>query len=152
MPNYEFVDVEPVSVVSLSATCAHDRLGPTISQLFAELFEQYAEAELMGPPMVIYVDWRDRDCDIETALPVDPSTASGTTVIDGRTALRTTHIGPYEQLPEAWMGVWKYVADNGVDADVRCWDSYVVGPSQQPDPQQWVTELYVPLKKHGAGR
>lgn len=152
MASYDFVDVEPVSIVQLAATCTHDRLGPTISDLFAQLWETHGEAELMGPPMVVYVDWRERDCDIEAALPVDPSTTEGAVSKEGCTAVRTTHVGPYETLPEAWLGMWKFIADNGVDADVRCWDSYVVGPGQEPNADKWVTELFVPLKKHGAGR
>lgn len=152
MPDYGYVDVEPVTAIMMTATCTHDQLGPTIARLFGELSQANPEAELVGPPMIYYRDWRPSDCDIEAALPVAEGTMprSGTTLktYPACTALISTHTGPYEGLPDAWMGMWRYVEQNGVEVDMPCWDVYVNDPGVEPDPAKWTTELYIPLKKH----
>lgn len=152
MAGYEYIDVEAVTAIVMTATCAHDQLGPTIGNLFADLSSANPEAELVGAPMVVYTDWRVDSCDIEVALPVEPGTTprSGTILktYPACTALMTTYVGPYEGLPEAWMGIWRYVEANGVDAGMPCWDSYVIGPNEEPDASKWTTELYIPLAKH----
>lgn len=153
MSEFEYVDVDPVTAILMTATVSHNELGATIGRLFGELGAANPEAEMVGPPMVVYTAWRPNDCDIEVALPVEQGTSprSGTILktYPSCTALRTTYTGSYEGLSDAWMGLWKYVEDNGVQAGMPCWDSYIVGPTTEQNPSNWVTELYVPLEKIG---
>ena len=100
--------------------------------------------------MVVYTGWRDADCDIEAAFPVDPKTVPGPgselMAYPACTAVFTTYEGPYTGLPQAWMDLWKYVADNNVDVKGPPWDTYVKPPVDEAHPETAVTELFIPLR------
>lgn len=151
MASFDYIDVEPITGLVRSASCLHQELGPTISRLFSELSAANPEAVIVSAPCVYYTGWHESTCEFEAVFPVDPSTVpgEGSSLKDypSRTALMTVHTGPYEGLQAAWMQMWQYVEANGVQADMPCWDCYVLGPDQDQNPENWVTELYIPLKK-----
>ena len=149
MAEYDYVEVAATTVLTRHGSCAHTDLGPTIGRLMGEAIQQNSESELVAPPMVVYLAWRETDCDIEVALPVDASTIAGPgnelKTYPACTAIHGTHNGAYEGLPDAWMGIWKYVVDNNVQVGEFIWDSYAVGPESDPNPANWVTDIYIAL-------
>ena len=151
MASYDFVDFDPQPALTRRATCSHKELGPVITRLFSEAMAANSETELVAPPMVTYLDWRPADCDIEIGLPVDASTepgaGSGMTIYPACTAVHVTHTGPYEGLMQAWADFWNEVLADNVEVGGSPWDSYAVGPDQEPNPANWVTDLYIPMSK-----
>ncbi len=55
------------------------------------------------------------------------------------------HAGWYEQLPETYAAIEKWVAANGMRTAAAPWESYVTDPAQHPDPADWRTEVYWPI-------
>ncbi len=55
------------------------------------------------------------------------------------------HAGPYEQLPETYAAIEKWMESNGISAAGAPWESYVTDPGQYPDPKDWRTEVYWPI-------
>jgi AraC family transcriptional regulator len=55
------------------------------------------------------------------------------------------HGGPYEQLPETYAAIEKWMEANGAQVGGAPWESYVTDPAQHPDPADWRTEVYWPL-------
>ncbi len=55
--------------------------------------------------------------------------------------------GSYEQLPEACAAVGKWMDDNGYELDGPMFTVYHVNPSDDPNPDNWVTEVCYPIKK-----
>ncbi|GAA4271017.1 GyrI-like domain-containing protein [Aquimarina gracilis] len=63
-------------------------------------------------------------------------------------AVKTTLKGDYINLKEAWEAGYKYIADNGLEAEEKspAFEVYRVDPGLQPNPAEWVTEIYIPIK------
>lgn len=146
----EYVELEAVTALVRTAQCSHQDLGPTISRLFEEMVTSNPDAECIAPPCIYYADWRESDCDIEAAFPVDPATLPGTgttlKTYPACTAITVTVNGSYDKLPNAWLELMAYIKDNNVDVYGAPWDSYVTPPNN--DPESAVTELYVPLRSN----
>jgi effector-binding domain-containing protein len=130
-------------------TCTHGDLGPTIGRLFSEIVAGNPDAELEDAPRVYYREWKPDVCEIEVALPVSGGTgpAEGTSlkVYPACVAVMSVHHGPYDQLHEAWMKFYAQVQQAGLQPSGYPWDSYAVGAMDEPDPANWVTELYLPV-------
>lgn len=64
-------------------------------------------------------------------------------------AIKTTLKGDYTNLKAAWDTALKYIAENGYDIDdqVPPFEVYKIGPRLQPNPAEWVTEIYIPIKE-----
>ena len=62
--------------------------------------------------------------------------------------VKTTLKGEYANLKEAWETAYKYMADNNLEAEEKSapFEVYKVDPMLQPDPAEWITEIYIPVK------
>lgn len=61
--------------------------------------------------------------------------------------LKTTLKGNYTNLPKAWEAAMKHLAENGLEqADMPPFEIYTNDPGNFPNPADWVTEIYIPLK------
>ncbi|WP_282135563.1 SRPBCC family protein [Seonamhaeicola maritimus] len=62
-------------------------------------------------------------------------------------ALKTTLKGNYTNLPKAWETAMTHIAKNGLEmSDVKPFEIYTNDPGNFPNPADWVTEIYIPLK------
>jgi len=63
-------------------------------------------------------------------------------------ALKTTLKGDYENLKEAWETTMTYIAENGLQTDENgpMLEAYINNPMEQPNPADWMTEIYIALK------
>ena len=55
--------------------------------------------------------------------------------------------GSYDQITEVNEAVAAWVADNGYDYNGAMFCIYHVSPGQDPNPDNWVTEVCYPVKK-----
>jgi len=62
--------------------------------------------------------------------------------------VKTTLKGDYVNLKEAWETGYKYITENGLEPDPKSppFEAYKVDPTLQPNPAEWVTEIYIPIK------
>jgi AraC family transcriptional regulator len=63
-----------------------------------------------------------------------------------KTAAVYTHIGPYENLGQAYTKIFKYAEDNGYKIIWPVYDKYLDNP-MQVKPEELRTEVIVPLEK-----
>jgi effector-binding domain-containing protein len=56
----------------------------------------------------------------------------------------TTHIGPYQSLPQAYEAIFAWAKQNGRDTDTIMWEEYHSPPETPPSETR--TEVYWPLK------
>ncbi len=100
-----------------------------------------------GPPIVLYYDreFNPEKVDIEVAWPVDdPKLANAT--LPAVTAAVTMHVGPYEDLSQAYAAVYEWVNRNGYEPQHPMRDVYYNDPSSVP-PEQLATEVILPVRK-----
>jgi AraC-like DNA-binding protein/effector-binding domain-containing protein len=124
-----------------------------LSECFGKLFAHGAKAGLpiAGWPVARYLSVGPGLWTVEAAMPL-AAPASGVgemesgTLPAGPVALGI-HAGVYDQLPETYAAIEKWMAENGVRVGGAPWESYVTDPAQHPDPADWRTEVYWPLEK-----
>ena len=65
-----------------------------------------------------------------------------------RKVVKTTLTGDYGNLKEAWEAGYKYIADNGLELNTQsaAFEVYRTNPELQPNPAQYITEIYIPIK------
>ncbi len=57
----------------------------------------------------------------------------------------TTHLGNFDRVGEATAALGEWVAARGLRRVGPMFNVYVVGPGREPNPEKWVTEVYVPI-------
>jgi AraC family transcriptional regulator len=57
----------------------------------------------------------------------------------------TTHLGPYDKLPEAVTALGLWIQQQGLTPVGGPWESYVTDPGNYPDPKDWKTEVFWPV-------
>lgn len=62
--------------------------------------------------------------------------------------VKTTLKGDYINLKEAWEAGYKYISDNGIllETSSPSFEVYRTDPNIQPNPAEWITEIYIPIK------
>ena len=128
-------------------------LQAMLSECFGKLYGHGRKAGLpiAGWPVARYLSVGPGLWTVEAAMPLAaPVSGEGEmesgTLPAGPAALGI-HAGPYEQLPETYAAIEKWMAAQGMRAQGAPWESYVTDPGQFPDPKDWRTEVYWPLEK-----
>jgi len=80
----------------------------------------------------------------------EPAVSSGEDAVvaaklPGGPAATTTHIGPYEGLPDAYASIQQWMEGQGLSAAGEPWECYITDPAEHPDPKDWKTEVFWPL-------
>lgn len=143
----EFVSFGERYALTKTATCAPNEIGMTIGRLFGELFQEHQPDELLIPPCIYYHSWSEAGGTIEAALFVDPVRydRSKLKIFPPCEALMLTHTGHYSGLPGVWKQMWDYIAGQNAQPNGVPWECYVSNHDETPDPNDLVTEVFVPI-------
>jgi len=62
--------------------------------------------------------------------------------------IKTTLKGDYKNLKEAWDAGYDYIAKNSLEINEEspAFEVYKSNPDLQPNPAEWITEIYIPIK------
>jgi len=112
--------------------------------------------EQLGKPFVLYNEWNeDQGTAIYSAAYFTPSeviTTAESSILNGfmpnQRTLKTTLKGDYENLKEAWDSAYAYLQNNGLkaDEDAKAFEVYLIGPNDNANPAEWITNIYIPLE------
>lgn len=132
-------------------------IGAALPQVFA--FAQQQGIALTGLPFTRYPEMGPGLITMEPGMKIASTTRSDSeevpplpgagVVVDtlpGGPAATTMHTGPYEALPDAYAAVEQWIEDQGLAAAGAPWECYVNDPSEYPDPKDWKTEIFWPLR------
>ncbi|MGE5372087.1 MAG: MerR family transcriptional regulator [Solirubrobacterales bacterium] len=145
--------VEPVLVCALRETIpAYDQVGMLWERLCGQIAQ--SGARFAGPGIAVYFDteYKERDVDVETAMPV-AGPAAGLAVKEYpaiETAACAIHRGPYEGLSAAYAAIGRWIQENGWEIIGPNREVYLLPIDQAPDPSQCVTEIQFPVRKAGS--
>lgn len=135
----------------------------TASNISNMMAQQYADIlnfmrdnsiSITGMPFTIYNEMNENGSVImSNAIPVQNqvTVTDGSNILCGymeRTrVLKTTLKGNYTNLEAAWNAAFKHLKDNGLEqSEAKPFEIYTNDPSDVPNPANWITELYIPLK------
>ena len=124
------------------------QFGPAVGELFAELSAQGVEptSPVFAHHLAMSAEFFDFELGVRVAAPVKAAGRMKPGELPSARVARTVYTGPYEGLPCAWGDFMTWMSANGHAPAADLWEIYAVGPQSTPDPTQWQTELYRPLK------
>jgi len=130
---------------------AHTQLQSMFAECFGKLYAhgQSAGLPIAGWPLARYVSMGPGLWTVEAAMPLAMAAAAQGEmepgILPGGPVAVGIHAGPYEQLPETYAAIEKWIEANGLRVGGAPWESYVTDPAQHPDPADWRTEVFWPL-------
>jgi AraC family transcriptional regulator len=135
---------------------AHDQVGARLAEVLPAVngYAMQGGGTPAGAPYTRYLDMTDDGFELEAGLPV---AAPGKGQGDGENDIRagelpagpaavTWHVGPYEGLGEAHRALVEWASKNHRTPAGPPWECYVTDPGQEPDPQKWRTQVFLPLR------
>lgn len=110
-----------------------------------------------GKPFTIYIEMSTNNGDVimSNAIPVsenvlvadDSNVLSG--YMDRTNALKVTLTGNTTNLVEAWATARKYLQDQNMEAsEMSPFEVYTNDHTALPNPADWITEIYIPIKEN----
>lgn len=146
-------EVAPLRVISKRDRGTYQDV---ICRLIKDLCAQMAQNDspsvtVTGPVMSLYHDndYREKDADIECALPItgritvtDPAIEIRT--IPGGTHLTLIYQGAYSGLHEAWSRIFAYQEEKGYHIAGAGQELYLNDPAEVPE-EDLLTELHLPI-------
>lgn len=141
-----------------TASCKIDDIANKIPEMLPKVVTYAAKNNIAqaGNPFISYIKWDIGNnaaifsCCVPTSDRV--ITAEDSEILTGELpafkAIKTTLKGNYSNLKEAWESTMKYIPDNGFEFDEYgpMLESYITDPTKTPNPADWVTEIYIPIK------
>lgn len=106
-----------------------------------------------GMPLTVYNDMSSANVIMSNGIPVKerievPADSDvSINFIPNIKVLKTTLKGNYTNLPKAWEATMKHLAENNLEqSEEKPFEIYTTDPGNYPNPADWVTEIYIPIK------
>lgn len=142
-------EFNPVSVISVRDTISIDNIGAMFGKAFETAFKNGITPA--GAPMTVYhdIDFNYEHTDIELALPVPKKENKiQTQEFDPGLCAYTVYTGAYSSIGDAYAAIMKWIEANGYEISGAPFDVYIKGPREVSSPDEFVTEVYFPVKKN----
>jgi effector-binding domain-containing protein len=144
-------EVPDQPIVSIRDCVAQATLPAFIGHAFGQLFGHLRVLGVApgGEPFVIYHEFGPSEVDAEVCVPIAGGVvANGTIsarVLPGATVARTLHVGPYEELADAYAALthWIGAHDVAVVGPVR--ERYLNAPGGDVGPSDYRTIIEIPI-------
>ncbi len=128
-------------------------MGSFFMDGYGELYKGLGEAgvEPAGPASAMYWTWDtvNQQTYMACAVPISSGSSVGEMELETAAfdkALMIVNKGSYETSEAAHMAMGKYMMDKGVELAGPVMEEYVVGPNDDPDTNNWVTNIVYPVK------
>lgn len=133
-------------------------ISQTMGKQFGDIMGYMASNSIKqhGMPFTIYhnMDTAERGIIMSQAIPTQNKVivTGNSNVLCGHIpktkVLKTTLKGNYTNLPKAWEATMKHLAENNLEqSGVLPFEIYQTDPGKVPNPAEWVTEIYIPIKE-----
>lgn len=108
--------------------------------------------EMAGQPVGLYYTWDEekKTSDMMAAIPVKEQVDLGgafktVSLPQGKTVMMDFY-GPYDKIASAHYSIDGYMKSKQMQVDLPVIEEYVTDPTQEPDPQKWLTKVIYPVK------
>jgi AraC family transcriptional regulator len=151
--SYEIVRTEMPEqpVLFVRRKVKSSEIASTLAEVLPSVFAyaQRVGVALAGPPFCRYATWGPL-LTLEAGMPVASKTEGDGVieagVLGGGFVAKTTHAGTYERLVDAHAALQAWAEDRGLTARGGGWEVYVTDPGEKPNPSDWRTDVYLPVK------
>ncbi len=141
-----------------TASTSLEALDARMAELLPKVnrFMEENNITIAGKPMTIYNEWDEQNgnaiisCAIPTTTRIITPAESAVlcSFMPSQTVVKTTLKGDYKNLKEAWDKAQAYVEENEYEQPLNSapFELYVTDPEETPNPADWITEIYIPIK------
>ena len=142
---------EQQAIVSIRDRRPPDDLPAFIQAAFPEVLGELRRLGIdpTGAPFVLYHEFGSEGIDAEVSVPVaEPIVTSGhvqSRVLPAMTVARTLHVGPYEQLADAYATLSAWVDEHGFVVAGPVLERYLNGPGDRVASTEYRTEIDMPI-------
>lgn len=146
------VTVEKQYALAIKDTVKMQEMAVKMEDFFTKLANYFAQNDIQmaAPPFTIYYTWDGQQSYLAAGIPtMEPLEGEGEIVpitIEPGEALMAIHEGPYETMAKTYNALEQYAEIQGLELMDMAWEVYITDPQQEPNPEQWVTNVYFPLK------
>jgi len=145
--------VEPMTMASIREVIpGYEDMGAHYGEIFAHLGNNRVAPT--GPAFAMYYDegYKDKDIDVESAVPIAGSATSGDRVkvreLPGVEQMACLTLqGSYEGLDEAYGRLIQWIEAHGYHIAGPNREVYIKGPGPDYEPSEFETELQFPVHK-----
>lgn len=149
----EIVELAPQHTAVVRDTVPMEGLPEFFGRAYGAVFAELGQLGIApaSAPFGYYPSMPGEVIEVEAGVVVgSPVTANGEVVPshlpDGLVAT-TIHKGPYDSLADTYAAMSEWAEGEGWEARAGCWECYLTDPGDVPDPADWLTELFMPLKR-----
>lgn len=147
--------LDPQPVLLVRRRIKRSEIAATIAEALGQVFQhaQRSGIALEGLPFTRYSETGPGFMTIEPGMRIaggGSAAGEGEVVADtlpGGPAAMTLHIGPYDKLSDAYAAVEAWIEAQGLKPTGAPWECYLTDPTEHPDPMDWKTEVYWPVKE-----
>ena len=139
-------------VASVRTTTQGYRLRHTIALLHELVMDAVGQQGLApaGPLFTRYHEMGSLislEAGIPLAQPITPMGIVAPSSLPGGPALCMLHVGDHDVLPAVRAALHGYAPSRRFCAVGATWECYLVDGRDTPDPSEWLTEIYVPVRR-----
>ncbi|WP_152393252.1 MerR family transcriptional regulator [Paenibacillus guangzhouensis] len=146
----QLVGVEPMNILSIRQMMSSHDYALGLGSYFSRLYEKIATEKLtmLGTPMTIFhsPEYNPAGNDTEFAIPIQEA-VKGTREMSGGLCARSVVKGAYSELTSVYAKLREWVEHEGYTLVSSPYEIYVTDPNQVAVPEDFVTEVYFPVKK-----
>ncbi|MCB0552653.1 MAG: SRPBCC family protein [Phaeodactylibacter sp.] len=148
------IDAPARYFLGVRETVAMNGLKARFEENFPKVFEAVSNAglEMAGMPSALYYTWDEakQSTDLAFVIPLkEKGQLKGfeSFELPAGKALLVNFYGDYSKIGDAHTAIDQYLAANSLEASAPVIEEYVTDPQSEPDPANWLTRVYYPLKK-----
>ncbi|UPW84622.1 MerR family transcriptional regulator [Lysinibacillus sp. Ag94] len=146
----QLVETKPINILFKRLIMSSADYSSGYGNYFSKLYEKIATEQLtvLGKPMTIYhsPEFNPTGNDTEFAIPIAES-VKGTRDLPGSLCAKSVLKGAYPELTSVYANLMKWIEVEGYELILPPYEIYVTDPNQANSPEDYMTEVYFPVKK-----
>lgn len=146
----QLVETQPMNLLYIRQMLNSDDYEEGYGKYFNRLYEKIASEQLtlLGTPITIYhsQEYNPAGNDTEFAIPIMEA-IKGTRDFPGCLCAKSVLKGSYSELTSVYAKLSEWAENEGYVLVKSPYEVYVTDPYQTNDPEDFITEVYFPVKK-----
>lgn len=140
-----------------SKEVSQNDMGKIMGENFPKLISwaKNNKVDIVGPPFTLYKMWDEKtgkstfvSCiPVKSKLKTIKNKSISQGVIKSQKCSKTIYKGDYSGSEDAWMSTFAFIESKGLKHEnSNPFEVYLVGPTDEKNPENWVTEIYIPVE------
>ncbi|HWP96365.1 MAG TPA: MerR family transcriptional regulator [Syntrophomonadaceae bacterium] len=141
------IETQPMRIYSLRKYISMNDFEAFFGELFAGIYKKGIQVN--GTCLSIYhsEEHNPEHFDVEVGVGVAGGDDPHIRMLDGGLCCYATHVGRYDDFTEIYAGLTEWIEREGYTFAAPPYEKYVKGYQDKVSPDEFVTEIYFPIKK-----